>query len=138
MHDAPSHVWPVLHLVHGLPPPPHVLLPLVWQILFVSQQPLHDEVVSQMQSLPLQRWPGLQVEHCSPPTTQMSVPLQQPLAHEVVVHLHRPALHSSPASHFLHVNPPVPHAALLPASWQMPFSSQHPLGQEVGVHAHLP
>jgi hypothetical protein len=63
----------------------------------MSQQPLHDEVVSQMQSLPLQRWPGLHVEHCSPPlpqaetpplTTQTLVPLQQPVAHEVAVHVH--------------------------------------------------
>jgi hypothetical protein len=75
-----------------------------------------------------------------PPTTHVVVPLQQPLtaAHEVCVHVHWPALQASPLLHCLQATPPVPHAAVVPASWQTPFASQQPLGHEVGVHAHLP
>jgi hypothetical protein len=73
-----------------------------------------------------------------PLTTQVVVPLQQPLLQEFEVHVHWPALHSRPVSHVLQATPPVPQALAAPASWQRPFASQHPLGQEAGVHAHLP
>jgi hypothetical protein len=175
---------PTPQLVQAPPPVPHAPGTPTLQIAPL-QQPFAHEVALHTHAPPTHCWPlaqaapvphlhappeqrfarlGSQATHAPPPVPQalawpmlQTLPLQQPLAHEVGLHTHAPATHCWPATHA--GPPPQLQAPLVQPSasrmlqlkqappgvpqveaesvMQLPLSQQ-PLGQLVRSQVHLP
>jgi hypothetical protein len=171
-HRAPP--WPQLANVEAMQLPPAVAV----------QQPFGQEAASQTQAPPTQRWPLAQtgpLPHLHAPPAQVSapmpqlvqapppvphalveptlqtLPLQQPVGHEVALQTHAPPTHAWPDTHIaplpqaqppideqpsapmpqlMHVDPPVPHALADVVVQLVP--EQQPLGHDFELHTHAP
>jgi len=145
-HSPPLQACPAAHAPHAAPPVPQE--PLDWlpygsQVLPLQHPFGHEPGVHTQAPAALHTWPAAHAPHAAPPVPHwvpdsdeygtQTLPLQQPPGHEVASHTHAPValLHSSPALHALHDEPPAPHDAfdsLASASHVVPL--QHPAHDE--------
>jgi hypothetical protein len=124
---------------------------------FDDVQPVHTPAT--------QFWSVGHIEQLEPPVPHIPVvlpsshtlPLQQPLGHDVLLHTHAPPTHTCPAlqtapvphshappleqafalaPHLTHPTPAVPHAAADGVSQTLPL--QQPVGHELALHTHMP
>jgi hypothetical protein len=143
---------------------PQEVIERAWQ-LPLSQQPLAQERLSQMQPLVLQCWPVKHIEvpsqaqvplvaqwlarsgshevQAPPPVPQVLsdarwqvAPEQQPKVQVLLQKLHTPPTSHENAPQLSHGPPPVPHAPWLVPNWQV-VPLQQP-GHELGSQAHTP
>jgi hypothetical protein len=116
--------------------------------LLRSQQPVGQEIASQMQLLTLfgQRVPAGQATQTVSLAPQSAAdgglmqlaPAQHPvqLAGLQVVALHEPLSHVLPEAQATHAAPPEPQTASLVPVWQSPLLSQQPCGQDDASQTH--
>jgi hypothetical protein len=146
-HTCPAPL--VVQLTQATPPVPQVVVPDVWQLPVLSQQPFGQLVLSQTHLPPTQRWPLGQATHAPPLVPQnwldvpawQVVPLQQPLGQLVAVQTQAPFTHAWPAAQATQVAPLVPQLAAVCAAraTQAPLLVQQPPGQLVALQVrHLP
>jgi len=140
------HACPLVQPLHAAPPTPQVLVPEVWHLPLLSQQPLGQEVASQMH-IPwaLQDWfapQGAQTPPFAPQCWALEAthwsPEQQP-AQLIPAQLHAPDEQVWPDVHRPHAVPPVPHA-VVPcfAGRTQVVPWQQPPAQEVVVQEQTP
>jgi hypothetical protein len=133
------------HEAHVKPPVPHApgLVP-VSQKPSASQQPVGQDFgphATPMQTPVRHESPAGHGTHAEPPTPHAEVLVpdsqrpalsQQPIGQVIGLHVaptHAPIVHTSPTGQSAHDSPPMPQAAVLVPSWQVPVVSQHPVGQ---------
>jgi hypothetical protein len=150
LHRPPVHDSPEGQASHALPPPPHELgRSPARHAPAALQQPLGQEVASQTQVLPTQRWPTVQVgpvphrqvpldEQLSERTSHAAqvapaepqvvsdrvvqvAPSQQPPGHDVSSQMQRPAAQVCPGAH----GAPVPHTQAPAAEQALAIFGSH-------------
>jgi hypothetical protein len=149
------HSWPAEHAAHVAPLAPHEEFDSLESASHVVpvQHPEHD--VPPHVHTPLEHaWPLLHGAHAAPAVPHDAfdcevyashvVPLQQPLGHEVASQTHLPVLlsHSWPDAQALQVAPPVPHEPFDSEAYasHVPVMPplQQPFGQVLTSHEHVP
>jgi hypothetical protein len=185
VHTLSTQFWVEPHGLQADPPLPHAALDVPARQVVPEQQPVEQDVPLQTHAPPTHAWPlphgafvphlqappeqrsefaDAQVLHAPPPVPQADVdcgshtlPLQQPVGHDVALHTQLPPTQACPMAHCwpepqlqlppaqesarpdaqpMHVAPLPPHWVVVGIVHVVP--AQHPLGHEVALHTQAP